>query len=294
MTLRACPSVYTLEAATRVVRIVSDDIQSRPALWASYQATASGGRLPVRQLTRAEEWLSEIGWLEIANGSVRFVADDSLLDATDAEIGRELLRSWIDLARPGWLRAAFSKGELRTELVPSEVIGVLDSVCDEDDRDVILITCATKVDADTRALLGELGEETVVEEWTSSLQRHGAENLVSAVRRVSLISDSYGYDVVAPDLDGKRHYLEVKCFRGRVANCFISRNEYEVGIRLPTWRLVICRATSESKAQIVGWASADLLQHRVPVDRDAHGSWQSARITFRRGDLTPGLPLMSM
>ncbi|NLB64607.1 MAG: DUF3883 domain-containing protein [Fibrobacter sp.] len=61
----------------------------------------------------------------------------------------------------------------------------------------------------------------------SRLAKAGRNDLANKVERVSLTSDSYGYDIASFDEDGTERYIEVKATRSNVgvANFFFTANE---------------------------------------------------------------------
>ena len=135
------------------------------------------------------------------------------------------------------------------------------------------------------------GENAVAESCRAFLEEQGHPDLARSVRRVSLISDALGYDITAPNLAGRQCRLEVKCYRGRYPEFYITRNEFEVGLTLPRWYLVLCRSTQDSVPGVVGWTTLAPMSERMPVDADRSARWQVARIRVDESDLRPGLPL---
>jgi hypothetical protein len=59
------------------------------------------------------------------------------------------------------------------------------------------------------------------------LQEAGRKDLAKKVKRVSLTSDTYGYDILSFDTDGTEKFIEVKATRAKVgsANFFFTANE---------------------------------------------------------------------
>lgn len=58
---------------------------------------------------------------------------------------------------------------------------------------------------------GDFGEKLVLAKEIDKARRWGlSEDLVSQIRRVSLESDDYGFDILSFDQNGKEHYIEVK------------------------------------------------------------------------------------
>ncbi len=148
-----------------------------------------------------------------------------------------------------------------------------------------------KFDDATLRALGEVGENAVASACRAFLRDSGRSDLANKVRRVSLISDALGYDVVSPDLMGCEHRLEVKCYRGPGPNFYLTRNEFEVGSTLPRWHLVLCRSTLVP--EVIGWTSLASFRDRMPQELDRSARWQVARVTLEESDLRPGLPIES-
>lgn len=287
------PSAYLLHTAARVLKILGLGFQNRTALRNSYHSTASGGRFPARQLLIAETWLIDSGWLVVDGAELGINPDREHVTRDGGKLVHALVQSILMDAQPSWLATVNSSHGLRFDFVPADAMDVLQSLYSSSEREALLIAAAGKFDEALMADLGALGEATVLAEWRSALQRHGCDALLQDVRHVSLVSDALGYDIVAPRLDGAEMQLEVKCFRGRIPRCYVSRNEFEIGQQLPNWRLVLCRATSLAEATIVGWTSGVHLAHRIPFDRDELSKWHVARITFGPGELSASLPLFA-
>jgi hypothetical protein len=142
-----------------------------------------------------------------------------------------------------------------------------------------------------RALVGERGEEHVVRQCRDELEAMGRLDLSRQVQRVSLVSDSLGYDVWAPSIGTPARHLEVKTSSGQAVGSFefyISRNEFEVGRRESTaWALVACQADGES-VTVGGWCRAAALGAYLPDDQN--GFWTEARVRLPRAVLAAGLP----
>ena len=116
-------------------------------------------------------------------------------------------------------------------------------------------------------------------------------DLAREARRVSLISDAMGWDISAPNLEGQVCRLEVKCYRGRDPTVYLTRHEFNVGLRQSRWYLVLCRSAGDSMPEVVGWTTAAPLIPRMPMDVDRSTEWQVARVRIGESDLRPGLPL---
>lgn len=75
--------------------------------------------------------------------------------------------------------------------------------------------------------LGDRGEKIVLDIEKERLIELGRTDLANRIERVSLKSDSLGYDILSYDSDGKKRYIEVKATSSKVgnANFFYTVNE---------------------------------------------------------------------
>ena len=75
--------------------------------------------------------------------------------------------------------------------------------------------------------LGDRGEKVVMDLEIKTLQDAGRKDLAKKVERVSLKSDSFGYDILSFDIDGTEKYIEVKATRAKTGSAifFITANE---------------------------------------------------------------------
>ena len=213
------------------------------------------------------------------------------LPTDEDEVARELIRAFIIDTPPTWLSAVAGLGGIRDELLPVQVERVLRGMFDPEERNSILLAAATKFDEAALRALGEAGEEAVVSACQALLRGRARRDLADKVRRVSLISDALGYDVSAPDLGGHELRLEVKCYRGPRPSFYLTRNEFEVGLTLPRWHLVLCRSTPASSPEVIGWTSIVPLRERMPQELGRSARWQVVRVSLNESDLRPGLPI---
>lgn len=164
---------------------------------------------------------------------------------------------------------------------------------DAEQREEFLLALGAKFNDAYQRLIGEIGEELVVQAAKDDLRSLGHPDLAAQVRRVSLGSDALGYDITAPRTAGAKRFLEAKAGLGAdTARFFLSRNEWETGRRYPDdWFLVYCRVedTRARTGEIVGWCSAMELDDHVPSDRGA-GEWSSICVAFPAAQLHPELP----
>ena len=288
---RRFPSQYLLYCAARVLRIVGQAHHSESEMRHSYRSTASGGILSQDGLIGAERWLIENGWLTLDGFGLKASERSQMLPGDEAEIARELVRAMVLDAPPSWLNAVAVRGEIRPEFLPAEADTTLNDMLSAEERDALLLAAAEKYDESAQRALGESAEESVLTACRALLTERGRGDLARKVRRVSLISDSVGYDIQSPDLRGSECRLEVKCFRGRHPSFYITRNEFEVGLRLPRWYLVLCRAANDSHPNVVGWTALTPLAGKMPSDLDKSARWQSAKVRFVESELRPGLPI---
>lgn len=78
--------------------------------------------------------------------------------------------------------------------------------------------------------IGDRGEELVLRNEIEKIKQWGLPNeILSKVRRVSLESDDYGFDILSFDKDGNERYLEVKTTKtnGKNFSFILTRNEFE-------------------------------------------------------------------
>lgn len=261
-------------------------------LLASYRATPSGGILSSNGLLIGQQWLIDQGWLTRDGATLRASPRSQALPNHDeAEVARDLVRATIFDSAPAWLSAAAARGEVRHEFLPEDVERLFADMFDDEDRDAILLAAASKYDAAALRELGEAGEEAVLAACRSFLEGHGRPDLAREARRVSLISDAMGWDIAVPNLAGQVCRLEVKCYRGRDPTVYLTRHEFNVGLRRSKWYLVLCRSAADSEPEVVGWTTLDPLIPRMPMDVDRSAEWQVARIRIGESELRPGLPL---
>lgn len=167
-------------------------------------------------------------------------------------------------------------------------------VPDADRREELLLAVAQRWDDAHRRLVGEIGEELVMDDARRELDALGHQDLARRVRRVSLESDLLGYDVSAPRVGGPTRLLEVKSTTGSTTGSVtihISRNEVDVGLRYRDWALVVCSITNVQtrSGEILGWCLAPSLERLLPSDCP-ESRWEVAEIRLPMALLSPGLP----
>ena len=286
------PSLYALRSAARVLRVMGREQQVVSAVRESYRTTPSGGILSPDGLLRAEKWLVRVGLLKRDHSTIAATPRSLAMPNDEIEIVRELVRISIMEMTPAWVNTVVSPDGIRAELLPIQVESVLDYLFEPSERDAILRSAAAKYDESILREIGDAGERAVVMAFQSYFKEIGRLKLAKRVRQVSLISDALGYDVSTPNLIGQECHVEVKCFRGRHPKFFLTRNEFEVGIRLERWYLVICQFGRNSSTKSIGWTTAEKIGHIMPVDATRAAKWRVVEIRMPESELSPGLPIV--
>jgi len=149
---------------------------------------------------------------------------------------------------------------------------------------------------DARVELGADGERALVEECRSELEGLGRSDLAGEVAQVSLVSDSLGYDILAPRLTGRPRLLEAKARRrpntSEVFRFFVSRNEVQTGRVSPDdWFLVVCLLPAADQGDLrpdFGWCRVETIEAYLP--NDGPGRWEQARVDLPMHLMVPGVP----
>jgi hypothetical protein len=284
-----------LRAGYWVARVLGAKGERRDVAHASWTALPLAGEVDLDELAVAEAGLLDAGLLRAEGERLR--ADERLhaVCAGAGPIPFELLLGLIlEASPPLWLLTAVGdEGQLAVELVPDDVVTAMATVIEDPARrEAFLLERGLTVDASRRAELGEAGEEAVVSACRKQLLDLGAEAAAAAVRRVSLVSDELGFDVVAPRLDGSVRRLEVKATRSTAAavRVTVTRHEVDTGRKDPDWRLVVARVGRDEEPAILGHMAATSLEPLLPEDSHDAGRWQAARLRLAVAGLVPGLP----
>lgn len=182
-----------------------------------------------------------------------------------------------------------------SSIKPSE--GLLAIICTRSTAESISLLASFLAGADAqlfRVQIGERGEKAVVHALQVELRQLGQESLVNQVLRMSLVSDSLGYDVRAPSVRSGYRLIEVKATVGhsptRDFRFFLSRNQYEVGINSPRdWALVTCRFLKpDSNEAEISWCRAQTIKPFLP--EDLRGRWVEALVRIPQEMLFEGIP----
>jgi len=265
--------------------MIDDEGSRRVDLRESYWRHASGGYYPDAELRRGEQLLLDCGLVEEQDGRLRLTPDlvEALEGTGNDGVTLVTARAFATLPTTA-LRGALPTSEDLSELVPDAAA-----------REELLLALGRRYDNDRNSLIGEIGEDHVVDLVRAELRDLGHVELARGVRRVSLVSDQLGYDISAPRIAGVKRLLEVKTTASAEdgsALTYLSRNEHETGRRYPDdWFLVCCRVLNiqTRTAKIVGWCAHHQLAHLLPKDVEG-GQWREAAIQIPDSILTPGLP----
>lgn len=278
------PTTHVARAAVHVAAVLDESGSGVVDADESYWHRATGGIYAPPDLRLGQQLLIDLGLVEERDGVLHPTPDlGALIEKADDE-SAAALTLWV-LEHADWQTSA------GRDAVESHLEELVD---DPARREEMLLALGRRFDDTFRRLLGEIGEELVLESARKELSGLGYPELAARVRRISLDTDQTGYDITAPRIIGSPRLLEVKSSRfsnGAAFEVHLSRNEFETGVRYSDWALVVCRVTDVDARQgeIVGWTPAEPLAGLVPVDQ-VGGRWESALIAVDPEHLLPGLP----
>ena len=130
--------------------------------------------------------------------------------------------------------------------------------------------------------IGAVGEEIVLQTIRSIFLNKNRSDLARLVKRVSLISDEFGYDIEVITPGGTSLKIEVKSSvevpKDKV-EFFITRHESVVSCNSKNWYLIFCFVSDVEKSagEVIGWIDNSTLVKAWPVDT-AFSSWKLAEI----------------
>jgi hypothetical protein len=251
----------------------------------------TGGVFGAYELIRGIDVLEQARLIQDYDGVLRPTPDlDTLLQVDAAEAPGLLVTSFLDAVRPLWVETPIQDGRIIEDLLPDDARETLRASLSPERREALLMNLARKWRDEELQEIGQEGERFVVESFRSALIEAGAADLASRVVQVSATTDTLGYDISVPTLNGETLRVEVKSTRRRSApiRCFLSRNEADFGVKDPNWILVVACSIGESPL-ILGWASAAALAPLFPTDTSPRSSWSSTELTLV-DELRPGLP----
>jgi hypothetical protein len=285
------PTPHELRAALHVARMLPDTGLSPAAARASYALVPTGGLYRREDFVAAERRLANCGLIVSSQGLLS--PSPELIEAAhlpEAEAIETLLLAIMERDPPVWLSAP--PDAIRDNIPDRDWATFENLIADPTRREALLLALSSKIDTAKSTMVGMAGEVSVVESCRHRLVELGRPDLAACVRRVSIVSDQLGYDVVTPTLAGPVWRLEIKTTQvlGFVIVVHLTRNEARVGLSDPRWALVVCWQHSNDSIQIIGWCSASQLAPLLPTDVCPEGAWTSARLVLLRDDLNDGLP----
>ena len=130
--------------------------------------------------------------------------------------------------------------------------------------------------------IGAAGEEFVLQTIRSIFLNINRPDLARLARRVSLISDEFGYDIEVTTPSGIGLNIEVKSSvempKDRV-EFFMTRHESIVSRNLQNWYLVSCYLADVERpaGEIIGWIDSSILVEAWPID-SAVSYWKLSKI----------------
>lgn len=147
-----------------------------------------------------------------------------------------------------------------------------------------------KFDAKLLAQIGQTGEEYVL----ALLKESIPSELHVYVHHVSVSDDTVGYDIKSPStsVDSAIRFIEVKTSSRPSVDkfsFFLSRNEFERGIRDPRWCIVAVQLL-DGTCCTLGHIFAHQFESKMPKDVDSEARWQTARVDIESSTWLPGLP----
>jgi hypothetical protein len=293
-TARSFPTSFELGAAYYVGTALRANGMTMYAARSSYARISTGGMYSVEHFERAETWLWSCRLIEVAGGVIK--PSNELLEIARLPYGEALellLITTVERQRPVWVYAACDGPELAIEAIPDLDWSIISDVIEDPDRrEALLLGLGRKFDAEDAASIGADGEDFVVEQCRQALAALGRPDLAQGVRRISVVSDQLGYNVVTPTIGEYPWRIEVKTTRSNatVVRTVLTRNAVRVGIADRRWILLICFQSKTGNHEVLGWCSASFLQSVLPKDVSRDGQWLSARVALDRASLNKGLP----
>ncbi|MFI6796076.1 protein NO VEIN domain-containing protein [Streptosporangium canum] len=197
------------------------------------------------------------------------VTGEGRLAAVSSKMELALLKAAIVRADPLWLRDA-DQLIITPDDLPEDAAAAGDALGLNPRETLAAVRAAWgKVDTTTRHELGLAGEQALV--------RLLQDLNCLTVTYVAEYADGLGYDVAVAG-DGFHLNFEVKSTtrRGRLT-VYLSRNEYEVMLTDPRWRLVVVLVGQDTRADAVGTIDAEWITHHAPIDVSSLGRWESVR-----------------
>jgi hypothetical protein len=249
---------------------------------AFHELIARSRRLPCgesffRDLAGLARALLEAGFLVEENGIIRFIPEfPKCRDGADRNTKLQIAKILLARSRPNWLPRSADADRIAVALMPMSAQDAL-AWMGQDLVHVLRSVLISEQRHFSYEAMGRIGEEVIL-----AAER----NAGCDVRHVSPISDSYGYDIESVSGIAIR-YIEVKCtIEQKLGRFFLSRNEYEQSVRLPTtWVLVQVVLQSDSawtaefldtdSIRAIRYLSGANLAREIVADK-IHCRWQES------------------
>lgn len=117
--------------------------------------------------------------------------------------------------------------------------------------------------------IGEHGERIVMKIEKDKLISWGKKDLADKVQRKSEESDSFGYDILSFDQDGKEIFIEVKSTQHKadnnLAQFFISSNEYSKAMNCPNYYIYVVFEVNTRTPKILKIENLPSLEGKISI-----------------------------
>lgn len=273
------PPNAIVKAALRWLRLLRSSSLSSSAL--ILRADTQYADLTQGQYSAALELLKQIGALDARSHS--WVLAKKFRDAAASRTSPLLFERIVESVGPAWLPDADAlirdPGELPEDAAKlGQSLGLNEQACFWLVRNV-----HRRIDLVRRKLVGDAGELGLLQVLES--------NWPGSTDHVASIGDGYGFDITFQH-DQIEWHLEVKSTtrRGRMT-VYLSRNEYEVSLRDPHWRLIVVGLDADLKPRAFATLASGYLAAAAPADTSIGAKWQSASYDVPPLSLTNGLCL---
>lgn len=267
-------------ASRRWIRLLRTS--SLPQAWSIIRTAPHYTDITQTQYVNALEWLCSAGVISESRGVLGLAAP--LRNLPEIQSDQFLFECLLEQASPPWLIDT-DIYVCAPEDVPQDAARLANLLgLTEENAFLSIRRTHGRVDLNERKQVGSAGEKALVEfleqRWPGSTVH------------VALTNDGFGYDVVFI-LNNQEWHLEVKSTtrRGRLA-IYLSRNEHEVALRDPKWRLIIVGLDRSLQLRALATAEHSKILSRAPVDVSSHARWQSSAHYLGYADLASGLSFL--
>jgi hypothetical protein len=183
-----------------------------------------------RDLEELAQSLLEVGLMVEEGGRIHFVSEfPKCRNGADRDTKLQIAKLLLMYSRPSWLLISGDANVVQDSLTP---IGAQNAMAwmGSDLNHILRSVLAPEYRHFAHEALGYIGEQVILD---------AEQNAGRRVRCVSVLSDSYGYDLESAQ-GNQMHCIEVKCtLESKVGRFFLTRNEYEQSRRLGAiWILV--------------------------------------------------------